>query len=306
MRALRFHDYGGPEVLTFDDVPVPTPGEGEILVKVAGSGINPIDWKVREGANRAYFPATFPQIISREFSGTVAGLGAGVSDFAVGDEVYGISPLGSCAEYTLAKAAETGLKPPSMDLADAAAVPLAGMTAWQAIFDFGGLERGQKALIHAGAGGVGSFAIQMAKWKGAYVYSTASGGNLHLLQELGADEPIDYTTARFEDVAKDVDFVLETIGGAQMLRSLATLKTGGILVSVTGPAPEEEATKEGKRVAQMRMRANREDLEEIAALIQDLVIRPVISAVVPFDEAVEAFKESQSGHVRGKLVVRIS
>ena len=307
MRALRFDEYGGPEVMRFDDdVPVPTPAAGELLIKVAGSGINPVDWKIRDGSARAAFPATFPQIASREFSGTVAGLGPGVGDFEIGDEVYGIAPKGSCAQYIVADAKATGLKPVSMDLPDAAAVPLAGMTAWQCLFDVAKLDSGQKVLIHAAAGGVGTFAVQFAKWKGAYVYGTASKENLHLLEELGVDCPIDYHATKFEDVAKDVDVVLESIGGDQMFRSLACLKTGGILVSITAAPPAEEAVRQGKRAVHHMMQPSREDLEQIAHLIQDLKVRPVISAVVRFDEAIEAFKESQGGHTRGKLVVRVS
>lgn len=306
MRALRFHEFGGPEVLRFDDgVPVPKPGPGELLIKVAGSGINPIDGKVRSGAMQAYFPAALPQIISREFSGTVAGLGEGVTDFKVGDEVFGIAPSGTCAEYAVAAAAATGLKPPSMDLADAGAVPLAGMTAWQALFDKAGLEPGQKVLIHAAAGGVGSFAVQFAKWRGAFVYGTASKENHHLLQELGVDVPIDYRTEKFEEVAKDVDVVLETIGGEQISRSLAALKPGGILVSITTPPSEEEAKASGKRAVHMSMKPKRADLDAISGLIQDLLVRPILS-LVPFSEAIEGFVEAEKGHTRGKVVVRIS
>ena len=183
---------------------------------------------------------------------------------------------------------------------------MAASTAWQALFDAADLQAGQKVLIHAASGGVGTFAVQLAKWKGAYVIGTASAKNHHLLQELGADELIDYKTTAFETVVEGIDMVFETVGGDEnMLRSLSVLKPGGILVSITTPPPVEEAAAQGKRAVHLSMKPSASQLTQLAALIQDLKVRPVIDAVVPYHEAVEAEKESQGGHVVGKLVVDV-
>jgi NADPH:quinone reductase-like Zn-dependent oxidoreductase len=303
MKALRFHKFGGPEVMVFEEIPIPHPGPGQVLVKVAGSGVNPIDWKLREGHVGRNVP--LPATMSREFSGTVERLGDGVSDLAIGDEVYGIAD-GSCAEYVVSEASATGLKPPSMDLADAAAVPLAGMTAYQALFDTADIKAGHRVVITAASGGVGTFAIQLAKWKGAYVIASTSAKNAHLAQELGADEIVDYAIANFEDVVQDVDMVLDALGGDTAVKSLKALKPGGIVVSLASEAPSEQAAAAGKRAVHIMMQPKRHDLDHLSALIQDLLVRPVIDTVVRFDEAIAAEKESQGGHVVGKIVVRVS
>ncbi len=301
MKALRFHEYGGPEVLKIEDVPTPEPGAGEVLVRVSGSGINPVDWKIREGEAKERFPATFPATVGFEYSGTIEKLGDGVEGFSVGDEIYGIEHAGTCADYLVTKPGGFALKPPSMDLPDSGGIPLAALTAWQALFDQGGLQSGQKVLVHAGTGGVGTFAIQFAKWAGAYVYSTGSSNRLDTLQDLGADRPIDYKADRFEDIAKDVDLVLDLVGGETAERSMSCLKPGGVLVSTVGATPQAE----GKNSKAFMMEASPEQLSKIADLIQDLKVRPVIDAVVPLIRAVEAQKESQEGHVMGKLVVDV-
>lgn len=307
MKALRFHEYGGPEVLRFDeDVPVPTPGPGEVQIKVSGSGVNPIDWKLREGHLREWIPLELPAIVSREFSGIVSALGEGVTDLKVGDEVYGVTASGTCAEYAVAPVSTTALKPTTMDLADAASIPLAAMTAWQALFEHGGFQPNQRVLVHAAAGGVGTFASQFARLRGAYVYGTASPENFHLIAEAGVNEAIDYKATPFETVAKDVDIVIDMVGGETAIRSLQCLKPGGILVAVAGEPPTEEAERQGKRAVGMLMQPNRDLLREIAVLIQDVRVWPAVESVVRYDEAIEAQKESQTGHVRGKLVVRIS
>jgi len=307
MKALRFHQFGGPEVLQFDeDAPVPEPAEGQIQVRVSGAGVNPVDWKLREGYLQAYFPVDLPATVSWEFSGTVSKLGAGVTQFEVGDEVYGHSRYGTMAEYTVADVVGVAKKPFSMDLPDAASVPMCATTAYQALFDVAGLKAGQRVLVQAAAGGVGTFAVQLAKWKGAYVIGTASAKNHHLLQEIGCDEVIDYRTTPYETVVKDVDVVLESVGGDENMRkSLSVLKPGGILVSISSAQPTEEAEAQGKRAEYCFMQQNSSQLTIIANLIQDLKVRPVIDTVVPFHEAVEAEKENQEGHVVGKMVVDV-
>jgi NADPH:quinone reductase-like Zn-dependent oxidoreductase len=305
MKALRFHEYGGPEVLKIEDVPVPEPGPGEVLVRVSGSGINPVDWKVREGHMKDAMPLELPQIAQWEFSGTIEKLGDGVEGYAVGDDIYGIEHRGTCADYIVANPKAFAKAPPTMDLPDAGGIPLAATTAWQGLFDQGGLQAGQKVLIHAASGGVGTFAVQFAKWAGAYVYGTASANRLDTIQDLGADRPIDYKADRFEEIATDVDLVLDLVGGETATRSLASLKEGGILVSTVGAASEEDAKAQGKRSVNFMMQPSPEQLTKIGDLINDLKVRPVIDAVVPLIRAVEAQKEVQEGHTLGKMVVDV-
>jgi len=306
MKALRFHSYGGPEVLQFDnDVPLPEPGEGQVRLRVAGCGINPFDWKVREGIFKDHMPLQLPATVGYEFSGTVEKLGPGVTDVQVGDEVYGNGP-GACAEFLVTSASTLAPKPALMELADSAAIPIAALTAWQSLFEVAKLESGQRILIHAAVGGVGSMAVQLAKWKGAYVIGTASGKNRHLATELGVDQFVDYTTDRFEDVVSEVDVVLETIGGDNPVRSLKTLKKGGIEVVLAAAPPTKEAEAEGKRAVAYSSKPNREQLIQIGNLITDLKITPVIDTVAPFDEAIELLNEVQKGRTVGKLVVRVS
>ena len=217
MKAWVIDKFGGPEVYRVAELPIPTPGEGEVLVKVQGSSFNPADWKVREGH---FGSREFPLVQLFDVSGVVASTGAGVTEFGEGDAVYGVTYTGAAAEYAVVKADHLGPRPTLMDPADAAVVPVAALTAYQALFDHGQVTSGQKVLIHAGAGGVGSFAIQLAKWAGAFVYATGSARNHHLMRELGADECIDYHSAKFEEVAKDVDMVLHSIGQDQVSASL--------------------------------------------------------------------------------------
>jgi len=216
MKAIRIHNYGGPETLKYEDAPRPKPQAGEVLIRVHAAGVNPIDWKVREGEMKDFWPHKFPLILGWDLSGVVEKLGRGVSRFKIGDEVYGLpDPTrgGAYADFIAARESEFSLKPKSLHHIRAGAVPLAALTAWQSLFDTGQLQPDQRVLIHAGSGGVGHFAVQLAKWKGAYVFATASTKNQDLLRKLGVDEPIDYTQQRFEDIARKIDIVLDTLGG---------------------------------------------------------------------------------------------
>ena len=213
MKAIRIHNYGGPEVLQYEDAPRPKPQADEVLIRVHAAGVNPIDWKVREGHMKDFWPHKFPLILGWDLSGVVEKLGRGVSRFKIGDEVYSLpdpTRNGAYADYIVVRESELALKPNSLHHIRAAAVPLAALTAWQSLFDTAQLQPGQRVLIHAGSGGVGHFAVQLAKWKGAYVFATASTKNQDLLRKLGVDEPIDYTQQRFEDVARNIDIVLDT------------------------------------------------------------------------------------------------
>src|SRR6267378_6001878 len=225
MKAIRIHNYGGPEVLKYEDAPRPEPQAGEVLVRVHAAGVNPIDWKVREGYVKDFWPHKFPLILGWDLSGVVEEIGAGpaaAGRFKKGDEVYSVPDVlrdGAYAEYVVVQESELALKPKSLHHVHAAAVPLAALTAWQALFDAGQLVSGQRILIHGGSGGVGHVAVQLAKWKGGHVFGTATTKNQELLRELGVDEPIDYTKQKFEDVARDVDLVLDLIGGETQERS---------------------------------------------------------------------------------------
>ena len=216
MKAIRIHNYGGPEVLQYEEAPRPKPQTGEVLIRVHAAGVNPIDWKVREGHMKDFWPHKFPLILGWDLSGVVEEVGprpAAAGRFKKGDEVYSLpdpTRNGAYADYIVVRESELALKPNSLHHIRAAAVPLAALTAWQSLFDTAQLQPGQRVLIHAGSGGVGHFAVQLAKWKGAYVFATASTKNQDLLRELGVDEPIDYTQQRFENVARDIDIVLDT------------------------------------------------------------------------------------------------
>jgi len=304
MKAIQVHAYGGPDVLELEEVPRPQPAPDEVLVKVYASGVNPVDWKIRQG----YRQHPLPFIPGWDVSGVVEEAGRNVTDFRTGDEVYGrpdTSRNGSYAEYITVKAIELGRKPTSIDHIRAAAIPLAGLTAWQALFEHAQLKKGQKLFIHGASGGVGTYAIEFAKWKGAYVIGTASAQNLSFLKELGADEAVDYHTKNFEKQFTDIDVVFDTIGGDTQKRSLQMLKPGGILVTTLKVEDEAAFKQKGVRITGMLTTSKKEDLEAIAQLVDDGFVKPIISKILPLEAAEEAHRIIQNGHVRGKIVLRI-
>ena len=308
MKAIRIHNYGGPEVLKYEDAPRPEPQAGEVLVRVHAAGVNPIDWKVREGHMKDFWPHKFPLILGWDLSGVVEELGRAVSRFKIGDEVYSVpdpTRNGAYADYIVVREPELALKPNSLHHIRAAAVPLAALTAWQSLFDTAQLQPGQRVLIHAGSGGVGHFAVQLAKWKGAYVFATASTRNQDLLRELGVDEPIDYTQQRFENVVRDIDIVLDTLGGETQERSWSVLKKNGVLVSLVQPPSEEKAKELGVRAAIIGAQPNGAQLAEIAKIIDSGKLAPVIDRIFPLIEARRAHQLSQSGHTHGKIALRV-
>jgi NADPH:quinone reductase-like Zn-dependent oxidoreductase len=311
MKAIRIHNYGGPEVLHYEDAPRPQPQAGEVLIRVYAAGVNPIDWKVREGHMKDFWPHKLPLILGSDLSGVVEEIGAGpaaAGRFKKGDEVYSIPDVlrdGAYAEYIVVREGELALKPKSLLHIRAAAVPLAAVTAWQSLFDTAQLQPGQRVLIHAGSGGVGHFAVQLAKWKGAHVVATASTKNQDLLRELGVDEPIDYTRQRFENVARNIDIVLDTIGGDTQERSWKVLRQGGILISLVQPPSEEKAKTLGVRATFVAGHPSGAQLAEIAKLIDSGKLAPVIDRILPLSEVRRAHELSQSGHTHGKLVLRI-
>jgi NADPH:quinone reductase-like Zn-dependent oxidoreductase len=309
MRAVRIHSYGEPDVLVFEDAPMPKPGEGEVLVRVHATSVNPFDWKVRRGYLAAWFNHQLPLILGWDLSGVVEATGLQVDGLQNGDEVYGMADAsrnGAYAEYIVVRASHLARKPHSVDHLHAAAVPQAALTAWQALFDAGGLQAGQRVLIHAAAGGVGHFAVQFAKLRGAYVIGTASARNADFVRSLGADEVIDYTTTPFEEAARDIDVVIDTVGGDTQARSWKTLKPGGILVSIVEPPSAEMAAEGGARMAFMGAQQNAGQLEEIARLIDEGKVKPTVSTVVPLQEVKDAHTMNEGRHTRGKIVMTVA
>lgn len=305
MKAWVIDRFGGPEVYRLADVPIPEPGEGEVLVRVDGASVNPVDPKITAGKFPPASPTCFPAGVLRDFSGVIVKRGPGVTERTVGEAVYGITEVGAAAEYTVAKIDAIGPMPATLDPAEAAVTPLAAMTAWQALFDHGHLERGQRVLIHAASGGVGTFAVQFAKWADAYVIGTASAKNHGLLRSLGADELIDHHSQRFEEIARNVDLVLHAIGPEHLPGSMSVLKRGGALISILAEPDQEEAKRLGIRAERFMMRPDTRELGKIALLIDDGQVRPVIEKMVDFDHVVQAIVEVSEGHAVGKIGIRI-
>jgi NADPH:quinone reductase-like Zn-dependent oxidoreductase len=306
MKAIQIHSFGGPEVLKLDEIPRPEPGPQQVLVRVHAAGVNPVDWKIREG-KLGQIP--LPSIMGNDFSGEIEALGPDVTEFRVGESVFGsvADESGSYAEYALAPVSHIVEKPAGIDYIQAAAIPVPAMTAWQAMFDEAKLRAGQKILIHAAAGGVGNFAVQFARWKGAYVIGTASGPNADLVRKLGAHEFIDYRTTRFEDVVHDADVIFDTIGGETQERSWNALRRGGVLVSIVQPPSAETATSRGARGIFMREDASRnEELIQIAKLVASGQIKINVETVLPLTEARKAQELSQTGHAHGKIVLAVT
>ena len=305
MKAVRIHEYGGPEKLVVDDVPRPEPGAGEVLLKVRSAGVNPVDWKIRSGKfadPRWKLPIT----LGYEVCGAVESLGADVKDLAAGDEVYGMLPIavgGGYAEYAAVPESMLARKPKNLDASAAGGVPLAALTAWQALFDEAGLAAGQTVLVHGGSGGVGHFAVQFAKAKGAKVLATASTANQGFLKEIGADVAIDYKTQKFEEIAKDVDVVLDSIGGDTLERSYPVVKKGGFVVSIVRGIDEKKLSEHGLRGTSMLVKPDAAELREITALIEAGKVKPHVGATFPLSEARKAQEQLEAGGTRGKIVL---
>jgi NADPH:quinone reductase-like Zn-dependent oxidoreductase len=308
MKAVCIYRFGGPEVLVYEDAPCPHPGGGEVLVKVHAAGINPVDWKIREGHLQETLHSTLPLILGWDVSGVVTALGSNLIHLKEGDQVFGHPDIrrdGAYAEYIVIKESELALKPKSVDHIHAAALPLAGLTAWQALFEVGGLEPGQRVLIHAAAGGIGSIAVQLAKWKGAIVIGTASERNHDFLRKLGINQVIDYERERFEDTVALVDLVLDTMGGEIQERSWKVLKPGGILVSIVNPPSQEKAAAHGVRQAFVFTKPDASQLATIARLADEDQLKAIVETILPLSDATRGQELSQRGHTRGKIVLRV-
>ncbi len=307
MKAIVVHEYGGPEVLKYEDALRPEPKENEVLVRVIAAGVNPVDALIRSGKYAKFFGTSLPLVPGYDIAGVVEKIGTKVTKLKVGDAVYAY-PMwgGGYAEYAVATEGEAALKPKSISFVEAAGVPLAALTAWQALIDVAKIEKGQTVLIHGGSGGVGSFAIQIAKARGAKVIATASTSNQDLLKQLGADVAIDYTKQKFEDAAKDVDVVLDSVGKDTLARSYGVVKKGGFIASLVAKPEQAELDKYGIRGAPISVKPNASELAEITKLIDEKKIKPIVSQVLPLTEAVKAQEQAATHHTRGKIVLKIA
>jgi NADPH:quinone reductase-like Zn-dependent oxidoreductase len=335
MKAILAESYGGPDVLRIEDVPAPRIGPNGVLVRVRAVSVNPIDWKLRQGYLKALRKHVFPVIWGSDCSGEVVEVGGAVTLFKPGDQVYGFKDgnvgktyRGTYAEYVAIPEKSLAKKPANLSHEEAAAVPLAALTAWQALLKQGRLKPGQRVLVHAGAGGVGIFAIQIAKAFGSYVAATAGSRNQQFLRDLGADLAIDYEHERFDDRIAGCDVVLDGVGKSVWPESLKVLKFGGrlvTLVTLVAPIPQPGRSKlaflasvasellaakmsaglRGRSLTMTRVKPRGGDLEKITAFIEAGQVRPVIERVFPMEQMAEAHRLSEAGHVRGKIVVRI-
>jgi NADPH:quinone reductase-like Zn-dependent oxidoreductase len=307
MKAVVAHEYGGPEVLKFEEVLRPEPKENEALVRVIASGVNPADPLTLSGKYAREFGTHLPLIPGYDIAGVVEKTGAKVTKLKAGDAVYGYPTFGGgWAEYVTVTEGEVAGKPASLSFTEAAAVPMGALTAWQALVDVAQLRAGQTILIHGGSGGVGSFAVQIAKARGARAIATASTENQDLLKQLGADVAIDYTKTRFEEIAEDVDAVLDPVGKETLARSYDVVKRGGIVMSLVARPDRGELEKRGIRGAAISVHPDAEDLAEIAQLIDAGKIKPIVTQVLPLSEAIAAQRQAATHHTRGKLVLRIA
>jgi NADPH:quinone reductase-like Zn-dependent oxidoreductase len=308
MKAVCIYSYGGPEVLVYEDAPRPHPGAGEVLVRIHAAGINPVDWKIREGKLKELIHHTFPLVLGWDVSGVVESVGPATTRLKPGDEVYSrpdIACDGAYAEFMVVKETELALKPKSIDHIHAAAIPLAGLTVWQSLFDAADLIAGQRVLIHAAAGGVGHLAVQIAKWKGAHVIATASAKNHDFVRDLGADQVIDHRAIRFEDVVEPLDVVFDTVGGETQEQSWKVIKRGGILVSIASPPPADTALTYGVRQAFVFTKPNARQLADLASLVDSEKLKVIVETVLPLSDAARGQELSERGHSRGKIVLRV-
>jgi len=307
MKAIVVHEYGGPEVLKYEDVPRPEPKDNEVLVRMIAAGVNPVDALIRSGKYAKFFGTTLPLIPGYDIAGVVEKTGAKVTKLKVGDPIYAyVMWGGGYAEYAVATEGEAAAKPKSITFVEAASVPLAALTAWQALIDTAKLSAGQTVLIHGGSGGVGSFAIQIAKAHGAKVIATASTPNQDLLKQLGADVAIDYTKTKFEDVAKDVDVVLDSVGKDTLARSYGVIRKGGFIATLVAQPDQAELDKHGIHGASISVKPNSDELMKITKLIEEKKIKPVVSQVLPLTEAVKAQEQAATHHTRGKIVLKVA
>ncbi|NTX17371.1 NADP-dependent oxidoreductase [Myxococcus sp. CA056] len=331
MKALAIRRYKAPMELM--DLQRPAPGPGELLVRVRAASVNPLDFKMRDGAVKVLLHYSFPLILGNDLAGDIVSVGPGVTRFKEGDAIYARldkDRIGAFAEYALVRESAAAAKPARIDYVQAASLPLVGLTSWQALIDIANVQAGQKVLIHAGSGGVGTFAIQLGKHLGAEITTTASPKNHALVKSLGAARVIDYKTTRFEEVVKDQDVIFDTQGGETLLRSFKAVKSGGVVVTVGGRPDgrfarawglslplvwllgllnrkvDRLAREKNARFEYLFMRASGEQLEKIGAMVEQGVLQPVVDKTFPLEAATEAISYVESGRAVGKVVIRVA
>ena len=303
MQAIQAQDYGGPEVLALNPALRPEPNADQVLIHLKAAGVNPADWKYRAGFYKQFMPLAFPWTPGLDGAGVIEAVGANVPTLKKGDEVYGLVS-GGYAEYALAVANEVQLKPAALTFEEAATVPLGALTAWGAVIDAARVEKGQRILVHGAAGGVGGYAVQLARWKGAQVTGTASAKNLDYVRSLGADEVIDYNAAPFETVLRDLDVVIDTVGGEIPERSWQVLRPGGVFVTVAAWLPEGAGQAQNVRALNAG-RADPEALKQISELIEAGQLKPEVGPLFSLAAAPQAQELSQTGHGRGRIILQI-
>ncbi|HZM21110.1 MAG TPA: NADP-dependent oxidoreductase [Anaerolineales bacterium] len=303
MQAIQAQDYGGPEVLVLEQAPRPEPNADQVLIQLKASGVNPADWKYRSGVYKQFMQLQFPWTPGMEGSGVVEAVGENITTLKKGDEVYGIV-TGGYAEYALALENDVQLKPAGLTFEQAAALPVGVLTAWGAVIDTAKVEAGQRVLVHGAAGGVGAYAVQLARWKGAHVTGTASADNLEFVRSLGTDKVIDYNATRFETVLKDMDAVIDTVGGDLPERSFQVIRPGGIFVTVAARLSEDAGKAQNMR-ATGAGRASTDTLKKVSELIEARQLKPVTGVLFPLAEARQAHELSQVGHGHGRIILQI-
>jgi NADPH:quinone reductase-like Zn-dependent oxidoreductase len=303
MQVVQVQDYGGPEVLSPTQVALPEPDADQVLIQLRAAGVNPADWKIRAGYFKQFMPLQLPWTPGMEGAGLVQAVGANLTGFKKGQAVYGIVN-GGYAEYALAQAGDIQPKPEGITFEKAASIPVGALTAWAAVIDTANVQAGQRVLVHGGAGGVGVYAVQLARWKGAHVTATASAKNLELVRSLGAENVIDYNASRFEDVLKDLDVVIDTVGGDLPDRSFQVIRPGGIFVTVAGRLAEDAGKAQNIRAVGAG-RAPNENLKKITELVEAGQLKPVTGTVFPLQQARQAQELSQTGHGRGRIILKI-
>lgn len=307
-KLIRLHRFGGKEVLRTEELDVSQPDAGEVLVSVRAASVNPVDFKIRSGKYPAVRNDRLPYTLGRDISGIVEKCGAQATRFKVGDEVFGMLDIhgGGYSEQAVVAENAIAAKPPALDHVHATAIPLAGLTAWQGLFRHGGLKAGQAVLIHGGSGGVGHFAIQFAKARGARVLTTVSTKNVKFAHALGADVVVDYKKDRFEDRARDLDMVFDLIDGETRERSWGVLKNGGVLVSTLTEPSQEKARQFGVRALRYTVEADAGELAEIAALVELGKVKPHVQKTFPLNSAADALASVEGGHSVGKIVLKVA
>jgi NADPH:quinone reductase-like Zn-dependent oxidoreductase len=307
MKAIRIHGNGDSSVLQYEDAPVPSILPDEVLIKVHSTGVNPVDWKIRAGYGIYRGAFTFPLILGWDVSGSIASVGPLVKTFKVGDTVFARPEPkgnGTYAEYAAVRGFEIAHAPSGITLAAAAGIPLASQTAWMAVFEKGNLQKGQRILIHGASGGVGNFAVQFAKLANAYVIATTSAKNIELVKSLGADEVIDYESEDFSKKVSGIDLVFDPIGGNTQSRSWQVIRKGGILISLVG-TDVNAAKQSGVRTESIGLVSNGSRLQEIGALVDAGLVRVIIAKEFPLSEAKAAHDLIETGHVAGKIILRV-